>query len=251
VLKDITSINSDFVEIYIKKFVNDGGSIIRLEIKCSSHRHACNYSSRTDLYPVNTVYATYDQGSTRYPPLAPPITFTYILFPPAAYFMNNNTRYTAFIQHIPDIYITGAYFYLAQSIVIIYLFYYFFIRRRKQSKEKFLERIKQEMMSFRRSVRNDPLSRKPFYDSWTEDTISTETFTDAEYRRYLKMLKRKSKIISEMNDYLRVDDFYSKLAERNSYINSGNDDSVLKDLNKQCLDMVEDALEKVDWHKYK
>ena len=91
-----------------------------------------------------------------------------------------------------------------------------------------------------------------FYNSWTEDTISTETYTDAEYRGYLKVLKRKSKIISEMNDYLRIDDFYSKLAERNSYINSGSiDDSILKELNRQCLDMVEDALEKIDWHKYK
>ena len=86
-----------------------------------------------------------------------------------------------------------------------------------------------------------------------EDTISRESFAKkGQYRGHLKMLKRKSKIISEMNDYLRIDDFYSKLAERNSYINSGSiDDSALKELNKQCLDTVEDALEKIDWHKYK
>jgi hypothetical protein len=75
------------------------------------------------------------------------------------------------------------------------------------------------MMGVRRSIRRDRLSRKLFYDSWTEDTISHETLTDGEYTGYLKMIKRKNKTISEIKDYLRIDDFYSELAEHNSYIN--------------------------------
>lgn len=66
------------------------------------------------------------------------------------------------------------------------------------------------------------------------------------------MIKHKTEIIYEINDYLRVDDFYSKLAERNSYIKSASiDDTALVKLNKECLDLAEYALKLIDWSKYK
>jgi len=59
-------------------------------------------------------------------------------------------------------------------------------------------------------------------------------------------------LIHEINDYLRVEDFYLKLAERNSYIDNKKaiDDIALLKLNKKCLDLAEDALAKIDWSKY-
>jgi hypothetical protein len=60
------------------------------------------------------------------------------------------------------------------------------------------------------------------------------------------------KIIRDINDYIHVDDFYSKLVERNSYIKNNQviDDSELVELNRQCLELAENALEKVDWSRY-
>jgi hypothetical protein len=67
----------------------------------------------------------------------------------------------------------------------------------------------------------------------------------------------KRRLINDIKDYIRVDDFYSKLIERDSYIRDKRnntqdiDDIVLMKLNKKCLDLAEDALEKIDWSKYK
>jgi len=77
-------------------------------------------------------------------------------------------------------------------------------------------------MNVRRSIKNDPTSREPFYDSRTKHM----TF--------------------EINDYLHLDDFYSKLAERNSYIKkSGIDNTELMKLKERCLELAQDTLEKL------
>ena len=60
-------------------------------------------------------------------------------------------------------------------------------------------------------------------------------------------------IIREPDDYIRIDDFYSKLVERDSYIKNNQviDDFTLAELNRQCLELADNALEKVDWNKYR
>jgi hypothetical protein len=65
----------------------------------------------------------------------------------------------------------------------------------------------------------------------------------------------KRRMISSVNDYTRVDDFYSKLVERNLYLmnviaNQPIDDIALLKLNKKCLELAEDVLEKIDWSRY-
>jgi hypothetical protein len=163
---------------------------------------------------IRTVYATYDQGSTQNPEkIQIPRSFTFILYSTANFFYLVGYRPTS----SSDLYLSIVYFYLAQSIVIIYLFYYFFIRKRKQRRRELLEAITQEMMRVRRSIRNNPLSLEPFHDSWSENTIPSAE-TDKQYGKRLKLIRHKRKIIKEINDYLRIDDFYWKLAERNSYI---------------------------------
>ena len=75
-----------------------------------------------------------------------------------------------------------------------------------------------------------------------------------ECRLYLYGIMDRRKVFSDINDYRRVDDFYSKLHERNSYVESHTsaiDDIALRKLNKECLDLAEDALKNVDWSKYR
>ncbi len=84
--------------------------------------------------------------------------------------------------------------------------------------------------------------------------FSDEYWTRPRYkhRKHLS-IREKRGMINNINDYIRMDDFYSKLAERNSYIRNNqaiNDIEVVK-LNKKCLELVEDALEKVDWSRYR
>jgi hypothetical protein len=63
-------------------------------------------------------------------------------------------------------------------------------------------------------------------------------------------------MVASINDYIRLDDFFSKLAQLNSYIDSCFENNHLIDnlallkLNKKCLDLAEDALEKIDWSVY-
>jgi hypothetical protein len=66
----------------------------------------------------------------------------------------------------------------------------------------------------------------------------------------------KHRIFNNMHDYVRIDDFYSKLTERQRYLISCIknkhliDDIALLKLNKKCLELAEEALTKIDWSKY-
>jgi hypothetical protein len=198
-------INSGFVELHVKKFVNGGGSTIRLvatSISGNQNRYSVSGWNRTDTqYPVDVVYATYDQGSVQ-----------------------SRSFYT-FLDLLQDTWSNPAVYFtfLAYTIVIMYLGF----RWRKHRKRKFLKQMVQDMMMVRRSVKNDPFSQELFYNSRTKH------------------------ITLEINDYLRVDDFYLKVAERDSYINKGGIDNIeLKELNERCLELARNALEKIDWSKY-
>jgi hypothetical protein len=231
-VNDTRQINppTGFIELHVKKFVNGGGSTIRLAVCCSGlDRHESYHNQYYfDSHLVDTVYTTYDQGSTKlyqYPPPLITLPFAIWYFP---FIVETSVGFRP--TSISSLYLGAVFFYLAQSIVIVYLFYYFFTRMRKQIRKKILKQIVQEMMGIRRLIKNDPLSRKPFHDTRTDNSHTA----------------------FDIDDYLRVDDFYSKLAERNSYINSGNtDDIALKKLNNECLDLAEVGLKIIDWGKYK
>jgi len=68
-----------------------------------------------------------------------------------------------------------------------------------------------------------------------------------------RYIKDKHKIFRETNGYIRIDDFYSKLVERDSYIKNSQviNDFTLAELNRQCLELAEDALLKIDCSKYR
>lgn len=68
--------------------------------------------------------------------------------------------------------------------------------------------------------------------------------------------KIQRRVISDVKDYIRIDDFYSELGTRDEYIRNTYDGlpeqiTVLKKQNKKCLALVETALDSLDWSKYK
>lgn len=70
---------------------------------------------------------------------------------------------------------------------------------------------------------------------------------------YLLVPVSTRRIITDIKDYIRIDDFYSTLAERDNYIryNQLTDDILLVKRNKKCLELAVTVLKKIDWIKYK
>jgi hypothetical protein len=204
-------INGSFVELHIKKFVNGGGSRINLLVG----------SRNTTIFDY-TVYATYDQGSTKLwePEISPEFNVLYYIF------------YFGTIV-------------IAESVVFWYIIRQIFKRRMR----RFANGSTQEMIVVRKELRESLSNSEIFSDEyWT-----TPAFFGRARRRYLPppSVEQKRRRISNINDYMRIDDFYSILAERNSYIqNQALDGAALVKLNKKCLELAENALEKIDWSKY-
>ncbi len=166
-----------------------------------------------------TAYATYDQGSTKRTGAE-----------------SWWSDLSAFANPISSL----IYLIVAEVIVVAYVG----IRLHKRRKRRFFVGITQEMMDVRKALR-ETLSNKTFKSHGSRLLLPTDTYA------LLPIDKRR--VVSDINDYMHIDDFYSKLAERNSYINNNQaiDELALVKLNKKCLELVEDALEKIDWSKYK
>ena len=230
-INHLKPLNVLLLDLHVKKFVNGVGSIIKLAI-----------NAKGTTFNDYVVYATHDQGST----IAPLPHLYYIrLFSIAGVF---------FIA-------------ISESTVVIYL--WFALRRRNT--KRFLQQITKEMIEVRKSLRHNLLDRYPFesrdtflypYESrwrWESRSRWDSPFSgvDATWKEGAgNVLGRKlnsRKIINEINDYIRVNDFYSKLVERDSYIKNNEviDDFTLAELNRQCLELAEDALTKIDWNKYR
>jgi hypothetical protein len=214
-----------FFELYVKKFVNGDGSVITLAI-----------DAKNTTFNDYVVYATYDQGSTK--------GFLEVL--PLFIYVTRTGIWTYII-----------YFTLAEFVVFAYL------RHRKtiKSRKIFLQQITQEMMDVRKSLRHDQLSSDTTVTNliWeTGDLTRLYDFSSSwnlfrSYNRPFRYIKDKHKIFRETNGYIRIDDFYSKLVERDSYIKNSQviNDFTLAELNRQCLELAEDALLKIDCSKYR
>ena len=64
--------------------------------------------------------------------------------------------------------------------------------------------------------------------------------------------KKKRQDIQYVGDYLLIDDFYSELRRRNSYLrDSIVDEAKVIKLNKTCLEAAEKTLKDIDWNKYR
>jgi hypothetical protein len=176
------TINGPNVEVHTKKFVNGEGSKIELMVL-----------ARGADTPDYTVYATYDQGSKIAVGGKPSPS-------PLDYFLNNLGSYGIF------------YLVVTELIVFAYVFY----RLLKGFRKEFFEYIVRDMIYVRKLFTYEPLTADIISDkSWNVNIYGKRELKGAIFRR---RKKRKLKLFDDMNDYLRVDDFYLKLNERNSYI---------------------------------
>jgi len=156
---------------------------------------------------------------------------------------------------------------VAESIVFIYVGHI-----HKGRKRRFLQQITKQMMDVSKLLRHDPLALATLPDPLElRRAIPRHAFRrrlvppngimppDAIWQvgvyynafNYRRRIDNRN-LIREINDYIRVDGFYSKLVERNSYIqnNSVINDFTLAELNRKCLELADDALTKVNWSKY-
>jgi hypothetical protein len=224
-INHLKPVKSLVLGLHIEKFANGDGSIIKLAI------------GATNTTPNDyVVYATHDQGSTLMPPLP---------------FFNTKNVSTA-----------GAFFFIvAEFIVVIYIP----LAVKRRNRKRVVQQITKEMIEVRKSLRHNPLDPNTFE---SQDTFKsrwrwlprpmprpiTDSGVDTIWKVRYSRTGDSHKIIKETNDYIRVDDFYSKLVERDSYIKNNNqviDDFTLAELNMQCLQLAEDALTKIDWSKYR
>jgi hypothetical protein len=162
------------------------------------------------------------------------------------------------------------YILVAESIVFIYIGHIHKGRKRR----RFLQQITKQMMDVSKSLRRDPLAlatlpnplelrRAIPRDAFRRRLVPPDGIMPPNaiwqvgvyYNAFLNYRRRidSRNLITEINDYIRVDGLYSKLVERNSYIrnNSVINNFTLAELNRQCLELAEDALTKVNWIKYR
>jgi hypothetical protein len=210
-------INGLFLELHVKKFVNGGGSIIKLAV-------GAKHTTFTDYI----VYSTYDQGSRK---------------------MGGKEGFFDYLEGLLFVLSPFIYFTVAESIVLLYLGY----GMKRSRMRRFSQQVTEDLMQIRRSLRYNPLARHivPVANACWQGGINYSYFfaLGPTFKRHLS----NDEIINEIRDFVRIDDFYSKLVERNSYIRNNQviNDFELAELNRQCLELAEDALTKVNWSKYR
>jgi hypothetical protein len=117
---------------------------------------------------------------------------------------------------------------VAEFIVFGYIVYILY----RRGKRKALSRIQEQLMEVRKKLKENL-----HYDAAFRFTVPRQ--------RYIYSL------LTNVKDYIIVDDFYSKLGERDDYIRKNQDTEIdLAEQNKRTLELAEDALEKIDWSKY-
>lgn len=133
--------------------------------------------------------------------------------------------------------ILAAYYGFFSSLTIFGIFVYF---RRRNKIKSIPKKIAFDIMKIRKVLRND--------------LMSTNKFSLA-----LLSMSDKERLGSSMDDYLLLDDFYQELENRKSYLEIGlttkesdlSRANTLRKLNEALLASAENALNKVDWNKYR
>ena len=121
--------------------------------------------------------------------------------------------------------------------VIIYLY-----TRRRNAFKRFLSAVTNNIMEVRRDLLKDHTYKVKLSDVWSNMPINK--------RRH---------VIKDINDYLLIDDFYSQLERRNQFVEKNVDKkesdlsraNTLSKLNESLLAAAENALNKVNWNKYR
>jgi hypothetical protein len=182
-----------------------------------------------------TAYGVYNEGSFKKVFLRVPCNS----FIPQSYTLSYGQKnYEDYLQFKDQFYSYLLWpFLVAISIVIITFpqIYNKLFRTFRRDQIIFLTGIVEEMIMIRNILKKNLLTTSHFTEKWT--SISCET---------------KRQIIGDISDYLLVDDFYTLLTKRNTYvINNKIENYYLNQYNEECIQFSEKALSGVDWKKYR
>lgn len=183
-----------------------------------------------------TIYATYDEGSVKKD--IPGVLC--LFFVPQWYMINYGAfrdyqAYLDFKEHIFTYMIWSSLFALSVIVFTFPQIYKKFFKRLNRDKIRFLSDILNEVIMVRSILYKDPMYQNVLSESWTSMLESM-----------------KLQFIDKINSYLLLDDFYSKLAKRNSFLttNKSVEKDILMKYNKDCIGLADKALIRVDWPKY-
>jgi hypothetical protein len=243
--ENITSIkkNTTQLAVNLPRFSNGEGSQIRVDLVVMNP----NPTTSSSFYS----FATYDEGSTSYstsnPKDCPDVLTSFLL--------------SSFSLPI----------FLAIGGLIAYFPLVFYLMRR-QDRRFFVSEIIREVLEVRKALENNTQEKLIFFIlrsfnislrlrfillaafnwiimSYVLKIFILERKGDDYYLWDLKTYYAKAGIIINVNDYVIIDDFYTNLKERNSYID--NNQGVLVKQNEDCLRLAKKVLEEIDWNKYK
>jgi hypothetical protein len=124
--------------------------------------------------------------------------------------------------------------------------YSYFVRQRHRSRVQdnqkipFISDVIENVMTIRRQLKTNIKNKTHFPNPWKGE--KGEFFTQKALQDYLKEL--------EVQDYVILDDFYTKLDEREQKLSNTISEQELRELNKHLLELADKALLSIDWKKY-
>ena len=256
------TINRSLLELEIPKLTQGSVSIVELQIVSNVSNILPSNMSRYDFFSTDlmgnpnydyTFFAVYDQGSIQVNPT-----------------MRRTTSEFGDVAANPfELIYFGSFYSVLGGLTYLY------IRKRRK---RFHLRLLTNIIEIRGLLIADPNNRNVLRDEWkkeSDDKRKTTPFSISDYIRRLliadwnnrNVLNRivlkdewknksddKRKTISNIADYIIIEDFYLELAKRNSYIlndSSKLDDIILKKFNQSCLTLANTALKVINWQKYK
>lgn len=210
-------------EIRIPKLVQGSASFVNLYVVYSFGSENLTYSFKEEGYGYDPdefdKYAIYDQGSTS---------------------LGSQTE--TFDYYSSDVLL---FYFILYAVLASFIGWYVVRRQATKAMKTFLSNVIDNIMKVRGALRGNHTNKNDFSDVWN----AWNDMADNQRRR----------VIKDIPDYILIDDFYSELRKRNLYLSDGRDNKEndlsetpnLSKLNEALLASAENALNKVDWNKYR
>ena len=137
------------------------------------------------------------------------------------------------------------------SLIIVYVliavfFLIFFIHRVRRGRVKtFISKLLENITEIRRALRSNNNNKEVFRNDWKLDESQKQDIQqNKSQKRYTQYIQQRATL-----DYILLDDFYTKLDERNQSLKNIIPQK-LENLNENLLQLADNALQKIDWEKY-
>ena len=206
------AVNSPFLDINIDRFPQGQGTFTQLKIS--------NYDNKSTIEEYSA-FAVFDEGSSRFPT----IQSAWSVYSVQVILL---TSVTALVVELPTLYILRRL--RIRRVAVSIIDNLFKIRRILNENEN-----SEDVLEGKWRVRKWDVRPKSFFEDKDEK---------------VKLDPIEKSLFRYPNDYAMLDDVYNALAKRNQAIEK-KDLSGLRNHNKEILKLVDEAITKIDWSKYK